>query len=210
MTGKSHLISAVTCAVCADAGFKLITDISDKQSLFANYREYITSGLLPAAPKVEIASAALAEVYTAQTPVAVSVLLVVLSIVFLFFGCLLPDIDSKKSLLGRFIHVPVKHRTFTHSMFFALPFIIGGIFFRPLLWLAFGMLTHFFCDSWSRAGVCWFWPFSQYVSYEGGAFVKKGHFLKLYRTGEWSEYFWVIVSIVFAAVLASKAYFGLF
>ena len=188
MTGKSHLITAASTAVIADTGFKLISDFIKKQDLFTACRNYVTCGI--------------------AEDISFEGVVMLFICAFLFFiGSVLPDIDSEKSAFGKYARLPVKHRTFTHSVFFITPFLILGIFlWRPLLWLSFGMISHLFCDSFSKAGVCWFWPLSGYKNYDSGAFVKKGYHLKLYGTGEWSEYLWVAVSVVIALFLIIKAY----
>lgn len=103
-----------------------------------------------------------------------------------FIGCLLPDCDSRTSTLGRWFHIPVEHRTWTHTIWFLLIFAVLSWHF-PILWsLTFGVFLHLFCDAFSRAGVCWFYPFSRYKKW-GHAKVKNWHFLYLYSTeaGGW-------------------------
>ena len=53
----------------------------------------------------------------------------------LMLGTLLPDIDSKKSILGRFFHLPVKHRTWTHSIWPLIPLYFLGSFVPQLFFL---------------------------------------------------------------------------
>ena len=175
--------------VIVDAGAKLAFELFGKSEMFENYRNYITYGITES---VSFGNAALLAV----------------SIGLLFLGSLLPDIDSEKSTLGRYFYLPVRHRTLTHSVLFLLPFIIGGVFWTPFLWLAFGMFTHLFCDSLSKAGVCWFWPVSKYRRYGSGAFVKREHWLKLYESGHWSEFVVLGLGYLIAAVLFSIAHLG--
>lgn len=115
------------------------------------------------------------------------------------FGCLgslLPDVDSKSSTLGRFVHLPLGHRTWTHSL---IGLVLVFALCRSLpVWgimgLFFGYALHVFLDGFSDMGVCWLYPFKKYVYKEGGkwkkgsgghgAKVAEGHVLKLYRTGK--------------------------
>ncbi len=64
-------------------------------------------------------------------------------------------------------------------------------------WIFFGVVVHLFWDSLSYCGNCWFYKlFSDYKEYPGGAKIKKGHTIKLYRTGEWSEYLLLFIVVI--------------
>lgn len=147
-----------------------------------------------------------------------------------FLGSLLPDIDHPDSILGRFVHIPVAHRTWLHSIYpylLVLVFSLMGLYpvaayvsswpmpymvttiastAGPILsWLFIGSFTHLFWDSFSAMGNCWFYKLlSDYKEYPSGAKVKKGHKLKLYHAGEWSEY--VLVLVIIAFTVASFVY----
>lgn len=97
-----------------------------------------------------------------------------------FFGFTLPDIDQQEWF-------PLPHRSITHSFYFLM--LLSLIAFKyPVFWgVVFGATTHLILDSFSYAGVCWFLPFSGYVRYTGGAFVKKGHKLQIYRSNSIEE-----------------------
>ena len=59
---------------------------------------------------------------------------------------------------------------------------------NPVFWfLVFGMFTHLLLDSMSKAGVCFLNPFTGYIRYPSGAFIKKGHIISLYANGEIGE-----------------------
>lgn len=79
-----------------------------------------------------------------------------------FLGSLLPDIDHKKSLLGSIIHLPVKHRTLTHSLFFLLllSVVVAQYNLSLAIGLFVGMLSHLILDMAGRksAGICLFYP----------------------------------------------------
>lgn len=123
-------------------------------------------------------------------------------------GTLLPDVDNRRSMLGRFVYIPVGHRTFTHSIWPVIAFLVLSIRFRPAFWLASGYALHLFWDSFSACGVCWFWPFSKYRSYPGGAKVKARRvLLGLYHAGETSER--AFVAVACAACVAAGAWLWL-
>ena len=132
----------------------------------------------------------------------VSVIMVPAYLAVYFIGTLLPDIDNPRSLLGRIVHIPVRHRTWLHAIYVYL--VIGALgFMYPICaWLFLGVFVHLFWDSFSANGTCWFYKlFSDYREYPGGARVKKGHKLKLYHAGEWSEY--LLLFIIVAATVGS-------
>lgn len=102
-------------------------------------------------------------------------------------GSLLPDIDSKKSMLGRYIYLPVKHRRITHTIWVVI--VLGVLSWRlPVFWwLTWGYFLHIAWDWFSAGGIAWTWPIGRYIEYANGVSVKKGFRLKLYRTEGVSE-----------------------
>lgn len=117
------------------------------------------------------------------------------------FGSVLPDIDSRNSIVGRKFYLPIKHRTWTHSVWGILMLWIASFFFvlvRPVL---IGYLFHMLEDTPSACGICWLYPFHRYIEYESGAKVADGHRLKLYRTGDRSEQIIVWGIIVLCALI---------
>lgn len=123
----------------------------------------------------------------------------VLIVLFVWVGALLPDIDTKSSLLGRMMHLPVEHRTWTHAVYFPIIFLVLGMFYRFMFWLGISYMLHLIIDSLSPMGVCFFYPFSRYKAYPGGAKVKHGHHAKLYRSGESSETVLTVFIVVICA-----------
>lgn len=116
------------------------------------------------------------------------------AVILFLLGSLLPDIDTKKSTIGRYVHIPLRHRTWTHAVWIpALMFLIG-LRISVVMWLSLGYFGHLFWDSLSKGGICWFYPFQRYIEYESGAFVARGHWVKLYRSGDVREY--VIVGLM--------------
>lgn len=128
------------------------------------------------------------------------------SVAFLFLlGTLLPDIDSKKSILGRIMHIPVEHRTWTHTIWIPLLFFIGSIWWSVLFYVGAGYMLHLFWDNLSVCGVCYFYPITKYRKYgSSGARVKKNHRIKLYHTGKASEGY---VVGVFMALISVASFF---
>lgn len=121
-------------------------------------------------------------------------------------GTLLPDIDSEKSLLGRFVHLPFEHRTLTHSIWVPVVLFALGFLWAGFWWLGAGYLVHLLFDSASRAGICWFWPISDYRTCANGGRIKNRHNFWLYRTGKVSEYvLTILVIFLCAAPIVFKA-----
>ena len=123
-------------------------------------------------------------------------------------GTLLPDIDSKKSMLGRYIYLPLEHRTWTHTIWIVLLFSVISSFCKPIWFLTLGYFLHLVEDSVSTAGVCFCYPLSRYKVYPSGAKVKMRHKWKLYRAGQSSETRCVVVILFFCSFL--MLYFGVY
>lgn len=132
-------------------------------------------------------------------------LILAISVGLFLLGTLLPDIDSKTSMLGRLVHIPVGHRTWTHTIWVCALLFLPCIWQKIFIWLFLGYVLHLFWDSFSKAGVCWFYPISQYRSY-GNAKVKRLHILRLYRTGNTSEFVIVAMLIVVTILITILCY----
>lgn len=131
------------------------------------------------------------------------------AILIFYLGTLLPDCDSRNSILGKIIYIPVEHRTWTHTIWLPLFVFICSIWIPILFYFGLGYLLHLLWDSLSVCGICFFYPFSKYRYYGGnGAKVKKKHRLKLYRTGKISE--GIIVGIMIALTIAMSVYMILY
>lgn len=113
--------------------------------------------------------------------------------VCLMFGTLLPDIDSKKSTLGRYVYLPLKHRTWTHTIWCVIPLFLLGIRHPIVGCICLGYVLHLLEDSVSAAGICFLYPLQNYREYPGGAFVAPNHRIKLYHTKGVSERRFVLV-----------------
>ena len=121
------------------------------------------------------------------------------------FGLLLPDCDRKTSVIGRFFYLPVKHRTWTHSVWFVLPWVIAGAWFMPLWSTAFAIMVHDFWDSLSNGGVCFFYPFTKYRDLPNGAHFKPGH-KGFYATDTADETFMTVIACFFTFIAIGYAY----
>ena len=132
----------------------------------------------------------------------------VVGLILLMFGSLLPDIDSKSSALGRFLYLPVQHRTWTHSIWFVIPLLLLGVIHPVLSFIWFGCLMHILADEFSRGGVCFLYPVHTYKRYENGAFIARGHKMKLYHTGQKSETICVVCFVILCGIVCILARSG--
>ena len=175
MMGKSHL--TVNGCVLAQAAAILRLDAC------APAREYIQAAL------------GATDIPSALGAAAICIPLFLL-------GGILPDIDSPNSILGRKAHLPVTHHGITHTLWAALALLALCFMKTPLIFLGLGYLFHLLADSLGAQGVAWFYPLTGYREYGGGAKVKKGHRIKLYRTGQMSETVCVMAVIAITISMA--------
>lgn len=108
-----------------------------------------------------------------------NIIVATIAVLLFVLGLLAPDCDSPKSTLGRFIYIPIEHRTWLHTAYIVIAFAILGIFLRPFFLFAIGYFVHLLFDSPSKCGICWFNP-SGYKHYPNGGKMKKGHVVVLY------------------------------
>lgn len=120
------------------------------------------------------------------------------------FGLILPDCDMRASVVGRFFHIPVKHRTWTHSVWFVLPWLVLSYWFPPLVALAFGICLHDWWDGLSNGGVCFFYPITKYRDMPNGAHYKPNH-RGFYATGSGDETFLTVAASLFAVLAVAYA-----
>lgn len=106
------------------------------------------------------------------------------------------------------------HRELTHAVWTCIVFMYLAVCVLPkpysyyLFYFTFGFFNHLFYDSFSKMGVCFFYPISNYKKYPNGSKVKKGHVFKFYRTSyagryEISEFVFVGI-VIFCTFLLSK------
>lgn len=194
MVGKNHIIAATSSLIAAG-------------SILEYARGHIDSECIAevVSPMVESV-----EKFIFDVPKLPFALVCILNLIFYYIGTLMPDIDNENSTIGRFIHIPIEHRTWTHTIWVVLIFAVIGIWVRPVFWFAMGYFVHLFWDSFSACGVCWCYPITKYVSYSSGAKVKKGHFLKLYWAGKTSEtVVTVVITVLTVLLLAFDVYIGI-
>lgn len=116
-------------------------------------------------------------------------------------GSLLPDCDSRTSILGRYFYLPFEHHTWMHTAYVCIAMGFFCIWYRSLFWVLAGYTLHLFWDSFSACGVCWFYKLlSDYRRYPSGAKVKKKHKCKLYKTGTVSEYVLIAVLVTLSVI----------
>lgn len=190
MTGKSHLACNISLAVAAGSALRII---EKKYNLIYSDRivSFIQDTVYP---------------FLTGRQALPMLLWWVLALGLYIAGSLLPDCDTKTSMLGRFVHLPFEHRTWTHTVWFLLPSIVFMWFFPIGFYLFAGIFLHLLLDAISYGGVCWFYPLSKYREYNGGAKVKAKHWCKIYRTGQTSE---AVVDAVFVISAATVLAFCL-
>ena len=176
MTGKSHIVSSTALA---------FTMYSGMDFMIHDYQGALHEQLVPMVVKLQ------QHIFVPPEHVPVVVWYLCCYCVYIL-GALLADIDAEYSILGKYVHLPIEHRTWTHTIYGIIVFGILSIFYPILFFLTLGAFIHLVLDSPSVCGVCWFYPISKYRHFGGsGAKVKEKHILKLYRTGEPSEYVFV-------------------
>lgn len=190
--GKNHLVAgAATCVAAAAAG-RMILD-SEAAAL---------------APAREFVSRAVTDYVVVGDWLGTRLVWAAAAAILFMLGALLPDIDNPNSTISSLLgfSLPVPHRRVTHSVWPCALLFWVGLRFRCVMWLLAGYASHLLLDKPSAAGVCLFWPFTRYETYSSGAFVARGHKLKLYRAGEASETVFVVLVWVVALVLAWEAF----
>ena len=156
MLGKSHVITGITTAIC-------VTDT-------------VFFGLHSDVEWFHNASKAVHDFFLDKGDMNIALFLVI-SVMMYFLGTLLPDVDHPQSGIGRILHMPLAHRTWTHALWIPAIFITTGIITqRYLVFLGIGMLVHDFFDSFSGSGINWLYP------------IKSRHYISVYTTGEFSEF----------------------
>lgn len=152
-------------------------------------------------------------VFPTQDTAFVSILALLLAVLLLSIGTLLPDIDSKSSLLGRFVHVSGPHRGFTHTDWVLITVFAVSLWgpTRLLFWLWLGMALHCSLDGLSTAGRVRFYPLGKYklIPLSGGTFcvVRDGRHGALYRVGGTGEYVILVVTVALSVTAFVGALF---
>lgn len=132
---------------------------------------------------------------------------VMLSVLFFFVGTLAPDMDSKRSMLGRHLHVPGPHRGIIHTDYFWLVVMLLVSIPEPtraFFWLGLGALIHCELDGLSKAGRVRYYPLTRYkiINQHGErCVVSAGWRTGLYKANAVSEY--VVLSVVMVGCVAA-------
>ena len=192
MMGRSHFTTNICTVISASVGLSKLSEDMGLVPIVHNFWE----GLRWADVSHKISNIFL--------PDGMSYFWILAYVPLFLLGTLLPDADSRTSMMGRYLYIPVKHRTWTHSIYFLAPLIALSFLHTSFLWLMAGYFLHLFWDSPSACGVAWFRPVTGYKEYPGGAKVKKGHKLKLYKADSVSEYVFVIVILLVTCFLATS------
>jgi inner membrane protein len=106
--------------------------------------------------------------------------LIAIAFIGTLIGAILPDIDEPNSFIGHkfiFFSEPlkmlgIKHRSYTHSLFFPLVIALFGTFHPIFYFIAFGSFMHTMEDMITNSGVYLFYPF-----------YKKRIGIRLFNTG---------------------------
>ena len=210
MVGKTHAVSALLLLHGGLFGYSIYAhhakiepvsffNFSVPTSLsFTDYLFVLVSSLLFIALLLRVGSYKLLTGYAFLLSILLVVMKVFLdrqeafSLALLFicylFGSLFPDIDAEDSELGRyfpFISMLIPHRTITHTFWLVALFGGLGFYFGSIYLIAFtmGCLIHIVEDSFSRQGICWFYPIlGSYLTYGGGQTIKKNRYPTFYYT----------------------------
>ncbi|KIA72701.1 hypothetical protein ANMWB30_24690 [Arthrobacter sp. MWB30] len=210
MMGRNHLITGTAIAAAA---VSWMVELSDGNSGAAHFLDAGLASLLHtvpgwlggvgvAAPTPEWTVSPVSRLATMVLDWLVPVELIsVWGVVYVaaagalfFVGSLLPDIDSKTSIVGRHLHMPGPHHGITHTDWFLAALFLASFpeQTRALVWLWFGALLHCWMDGLSRAGRVRFYPFGRYRTIAlprggGDCVVTAGTHQGLYRVGHSSE-----------------------
>lgn len=190
MTGKSHLATGISSAI-----------ITTNALIYIGY----TYTGWQASALSKVARYTLEECAGSHSNIN-RIVWFVFSILLFLFGLILPDIDKDTSMVSKLLHfhIPIEHRTWTHTIWVVISLSVLAVFFRPCIFLSLGYLVHLFWDGLSSCGVCLFYPFEKYRSY-GKAKVKEKHILKFYHTSKASEY--VLLGITLTLTIAMCIWF---
>jgi inner membrane protein len=114
-----------------------------------------------------------------------------------FIGAILPDIDEPNSYIGKRLKFvskilkffKLKHRTYTHSLFFPLLIFLLGKIHPVFYFISFGVFMHIIGDFLTNGGVPLFYPF-----------IKQKFSAYLFNTGSRREYIFVFFILLIIGV----------
>lgn len=205
MMGRSHVIGG---AALAASGAALLSWSSRSTSLVE-----LGARLPEQAAWLRTGSTAMLDRFVpwelGSSPTLVGLSLLSAGLLLFVVGTLWPDIDSEHTMLGRHLHLPLRHRGWTHTDWLFVP-AIAGAWFEPsglLAWFVLGWGTHLVLDEISKAGRVHFYPLTKYKVYvtpDGREVVVKRFWTGLYKAGKPSEYI-VLCALVIGALAACWA-----
>lgn len=207
MMGRSHLIGGTAVAATAGAGVAWLARpdnrlVPELHPLLAGANDWITTGATWLVDKFVPWGAT-------GSPTTSGVLLAAMMALLFWVGCLFADVDSEHTMLGRRLHLPLRHRGWTHTDWVLWP-LVGLAWLEPtglLAWFVLGHATHLFLDELSKAGRVHWYPITKYKVYvtpDGREVVVKQRWQGLYKAGKMSEYL-VLGVVVLIALAASWA-----
>ena len=100
---------------------------------------------------------------------------ILFTLIICFFG-VFPDLDEKKSYLGKHILVKLKHRRFLHTIYPGTLISLFLFHFNPLMsfGVIIGYLAHLFLDGLTKKGITPFYPLKKKLK----GFIKVGSWLE--------------------------------
>lgn len=125
-------------------------------------------------------------------------------------GCLLPDIDTPGSFLGRrvkpislLISSFTEHRRIVHSFVPIVMLVVAAILFKSIFILAIslGFLLHLVEDGFSKSGIRWMQPINDKSITVPFEWMR-------YKTGGWKEHIILGVAIIILLIEIRYGHFG--
>jgi hypothetical protein len=212
MMGKNHLIAGTAAAGATGFLVMTLTDQASGAAVLLNEKLSWLIHLWPewlggfssagrasvpswsVLPASDLAGLVAAWVMPVELLSAWGIAYAVIAVLLFWVGSLLPDIDSKGSILGRHVHVPGPHHGITHTDWFLTALLLASLsgFTRVLFWLWLGAVLHCWMDGLSQSGRVRFYPLSKYKTIAlpnggGACVVSAGRHFGLYQVGQISE-----------------------
>lgn len=134
------------------------------------------------------------------------------ALVLFYLGSLLPDVDNKSSILGRYFPRGWlgPHRGISHTDWLLAGLLLVSVpqVSRIMIFCWLGAVLHAELDAWSVAGRARFWPLGAHKTISQGnppqpCVVVKTPRRPAYRTGQVSEYVTLSVCVVIGAGAAA-------
>lgn len=208
MMARSHLLAGSALVVAASSTVLMLGDAGRR---IPGALDDLTWSLTGSDVAVSSWFSALGHwAWPGDTSSAPGLLMMVAAPLLFWLGCLLPDIDSSTSKLGRHVPTPGPHHGISHTDFVVWALLLVSMLepTRVLLWLTLGYWSHLELDGLSRAGRVRFYPLTKYrvVDLPGGErLVVRPRWRGLYRVGKPSETRVLAGVLVVCAVVTAAA-----